>query len=87
MSRKWIKPRKRGTFQKSLGIPADKTVPLTLLKKIYNAKIGSTIMNPTKSGYKKIKITKLMKQRSALTLLIKSKPSYKDEYGYKEDER
>lgn len=53
-----------GLFHKQLGIPQGTKIPLTLLQKISDTKIGSTIKNPTQIGYRTIKITRLMKRRA-----------------------
>jgi len=46
-----------------LNIPDRKKIPKTLLKRLKNAKIGSTIKNPTKTGKQRIKVTKKLKQK------------------------
>ena len=70
--RLWI-PRnmKRGALSRQLGIPERDRIPVTLLKKIKNAEIGETITNPTKTGKRKIKVTKKLKKRASLALTLK----------------
>jgi len=70
--RLWI-PRnmKRGALSKQLGIPEKDKIPVTLLKKIKNAEIGETITNPTKTGKKKIKVTRKLKKRATLALTLR----------------
>ena len=54
---------KRVALHKQMGIPMDKKIPVTLLRKIKNTKLGKTIKNPTKTGRKKYKVTRLLKER------------------------
>jgi len=70
--RKWI-PRnmKKGALSRQLGIPEKENIPVTLLKKIKNAKVGSTITNPTKTGKRKIKVTRKLKRRAVIALTLK----------------
>lgn len=71
---KWIQkvvePKKKGRFHKQLGVPLKQKIPKTLVKKIVSAKIGKTISNPTKTGNKNIKVTKLVKQRANFVLNV-----------------
>jgi len=59
---------KKGALHKQLGIPMNKNIPVTLLAKIKHTSIGKTIKNPTKTGRKKYKITRLMKKRVQLVI-------------------
>lgn len=61
----WIQEAnfKKGALKKQLGIPETENVPLTLLKKLREAKIGSIVKNPTKIGRKFITVTTLLKRR------------------------
>lgn len=64
--KKWMQSAfgtKEGALHKQLGVPLNQKIPKTLLRKLNNAKQGSTIKNPTKTGKKKIKVTHLVKQR------------------------
>ena len=71
--RYWIQRaiKKPGALSRQLGIPIKKNIPISLLKKIRNAKIGSTITNPTKTGKRRIKVTRLLKKRAVLALTLK----------------
>jgi len=71
--RYWIQKavKKPGALSRQLGIPIKKNIPISLLKKIRNAKIGSTITNPTKTGKRRIKVTRLLKKRAVLALTLK----------------
>jgi len=71
--RYWIQSaiKKKGALSRQLGIPIQKNIPFTLLEKIRRAKIGSTITNPTKTGKRKIKVTRLLKRRAVLALTLK----------------
>lgn len=72
--RKWIqkvKPKK-GLLSKQLGIPEKEKIPMTLLNKIISAKAGQTITNPTKTGKRRIKVTRLLERRSILARNLKN---------------
>ena len=71
--RYWIQSaiKKKGALSRQLGIPIQKNIPFTLLEKIRHAKIGSTITNPTKTGKRRIKVTRLLKKRAVLALTLK----------------
>jgi len=71
--RYWIQSaiKKKGALSRELGIPIEKNIPISLLEKIRNAKIGSTITNPTKTGKRRIKVTRLLKKRAVLALTLK----------------
>jgi len=66
--KKWIQGMKmnKGALSRQLNIPLKKDIPMTLLNKIISSKPGDTIKNPTKTGKRKIKVTKLMERRSIL---------------------
>ena len=70
---KWIQKIKikPGTLHKQLQIPDNKKIPLTLLNKIIKAKAGDIIINPTKIGKKKIKVTRLLEKRAILAKNLK----------------
>lgn len=71
--RKWIRHsiKKKGGLSRQLGIPEKENIPVTLLKRVKQAKTGTTITNPTKTGKKKIRVTKKMKKRAILALTLK----------------
>ncbi len=71
--KRWIRKavKKKGGLSRQLNIPEKENIPVSLLKKIRNAKIGTTITNPTKTGKKKIKVTRKLKRRAVLALTLK----------------
>ena len=62
---------KKGALSRQLGIPIKDNIPMTLLNKIIKAKAGDTIKNPTKSGKRRIKVTRLLERRSILARTLK----------------
>jgi hypothetical protein len=68
---KALKKHKRGALHRQLGISERDKIPVTLLKRIKNAKIGDTIKNPTSKGKQSIKVTTLLKKRAVLALTLK----------------
>ena len=69
--KKWIPKLKKGALHRQLGIPQKVKIPITLLRKIKKAKIGSKIKNPTKVGKKVIKVTRLLKQRAVCAFTLR----------------
>lgn len=69
----WIQSaiKREGALSRQLGIPEEENIPVTLLRKIRDAEIGTTITNPTKKGKRKIKVTRLLKRRAVLALTLK----------------
>ena len=55
-----------GTLHKELEISKSKKIPSKLINKIVSAEIGKIITNPTTTGKKKIKVTRLLKRRVSL---------------------
>lgn len=53
-------------FRRQLGIVKRERIPITLLNRIIDADPGDTIKNPTKTGKKHIKVTKLLEHRSIM---------------------
>lgn len=74
MVKKWIQKirMKKGALHKSLGVPKDKKIPVSLLNKIIAAKPGDTITNPSKVGRKKIKVTRSLEKRANLAKNLKN---------------
>ena len=74
MAKKWMRKVaiKKGSLSRQLEIPIEANIPITLLKAIRDAKIGSTIKNPTKSGKPRIKVTRLLKKRAVLAITLKN---------------
>ena len=54
-------------FIESLGVPKETRIPNTLLNKVQNAKVGSTVKNPTKTGNRQIHVTGLLKKKVVFT--------------------
>jgi len=63
---KAVKRERRGKLHRRLGIPVSEKIPVTLLRRIKSAPIGTTIINPTKTGRKRIKVTRLLKKEAVL---------------------
>ncbi len=74
MARKFIQKIniKRGALSRQLGIPVERKIPMGLLDKIIKANPGQTIRNPTKSGKRIIKVTRLMERRAILAKNLKN---------------
>jgi len=74
MKKKWIQKavNKPGTLHRQLEIPKDKDIPMALLRKIVKAKAGQEITNPSKTGKKKIKVTRLLERRAILAINLKN---------------
>lgn len=62
---------KKGALSRQLEIPKEENIPISLLAKIKKAKIGTTITNPTKTGKRRIKVTRLLKRRAVLAHTLK----------------
>jgi hypothetical protein len=75
---KWIKgvvqPHEKGRFHRQLGIPVKQRIPKTLVKKLVRTPIGNTVRNPTKTGKRRIKVTRLVKQRANFALNVGYRP-------------
>jgi len=73
MARKFIQKaiKKPGSLSRQLGIPIEKDIPITLLRKIVKAKAGDTITNPTKQGKRRIKVTRLLERRAIFAMMLK----------------
>ena len=69
----WIQSAKlkEGTLSKQLNIPISENIPVTLLKKIKSADVGTIVKNPTKMGKQEIPVTPLLKRRVVLALTLK----------------
>ena len=68
---------KKGALSKQLKIPEKENLPRTLLNKIIAAKAGDTIKNPTKTGKRRIKVTRLLERRAILARNLKNLPRRK----------
>ncbi len=62
---------KVGSLRRMLGIPAAETIPFTWLEVIRNTEIGRRAKNPTKVGFKSVRVTRLLKQRAVAGLNLK----------------
>ena len=73
MKKKWIQKVgiKKGSLSNQLGIPEKDNISVALIDKIVSAKIGDIIVNPSKKGKKKIKVTRLLKLRTVLAKNLK----------------
>ena len=72
--KKWLQKIKikKGALSRDLNIPESKNIPIGLLKKIKHSKVGTIIVNPTKTGKEKIKVTDTLKKRANFALILKS---------------
>ena len=79
MKKKFIKKIgiKKGALSRQLRIPEEENIPMSLLNKIISAKAGQTITNPTKTGKKRIKVTRLLERRAILSRTLKKLPRRK----------
>ena len=68
---------KKGSLRRQLKIPEKDNIPITLLNRIVKAKAGDTIRNPTKSGKKIIKVTRLLERRAIFARTLKKLPRRK----------
>lgn len=55
---------RKGALHRQLDISESKHIPVGLLDNIRRTEIGKTAKNPTKTGKKNYKVTKLMKARA-----------------------
>jgi hypothetical protein len=74
MVKKWIQKAhlKKGALSHQLGIPMKENIPKSLLDKIVKAQPGDTISNPTKTGKRRIHVTRLMERRAILARTLKN---------------
>ncbi len=73
VKKKWIQKVgiKRGALSNQLGILEKDNIPVSLIEMIVSAKIGDVVINPSKKGKKKIKVTRLLKLRTVLAKNLK----------------
>ena len=71
--KRWIQSAslKEGALSRQLNIPISENIPVTLLKAIRDAEIGTIIKNPTKMGKQEIPVTPLLNRRVVLALTLK----------------
>ena len=65
---------KRVALSRQLSIPEKDNIPITLLNKIIKAKASDTIRHPTRSGKRKIKVTRLLERRAIHARNLKRLP-------------
>jgi hypothetical protein len=53
---------KMGSTRRMLGIPKGETIPFTWLEKIARTPLGKRCRNPTKIGFRSVKVTPLLKR-------------------------
>jgi len=70
---RWIQDAKikKGALSHDLGVPESKRIPITLLRAIQRADVGTTIHNPTTVGNATIMVTGRLKRRASLALTFK----------------
>ena len=73
MRSRWIQEAtsrsRRGALHRQLGIPKDRKIPTKLLNSIKRAEIGATV----KAGGKRVKVTRLIKQRAVFAANVRKK--------------
>lgn len=63
----------KGGLHSDLGIKEGKPIPVSLLRRIMSAKMGTTMNNPTNVGKPQIRITGQLKRRANFALNAKTK--------------
>lgn len=75
--KKWMQEafsyHKKCSLHRQLKIPCEVKIPITLLRKIKGTEIGLTVLNPTKTGKRRIKVTRLLKYRANLAHTARTK--------------
>ena len=71
--KQWIQKAKvkKGALSRQLRITEKEDIPMGLLNKIVSAKAGETIRNPTKTGKRRIKVTRLLERIAILARNLK----------------
>ena len=64
---------KQGALSQELGIPEEQNIPVTLLRRVKNAKAGTTVKNPTTKGKRSIRVTEEIKKQANFALNAKTK--------------
>jgi len=57
---------KPGALRSQLNVKSGQKIPKTFLNKIADAPVDTRVTNPTKTGKKSVKVTKLLKRRASL---------------------
>ncbi len=68
-----VKEGREGALSRQLGVPVEENIPVTLLERIKNASIGETVRNPTETGKRRVRVTRLLKRRAVLAHTLKTK--------------
>jgi hypothetical protein len=63
--------KKPGALRRQLGIPKDRKIPVTLMRRILDADTGNVVKNPTNVGRSKYRVTTLMQQRVNPVLTVR----------------
>jgi len=73
MTKKFIRRiiKNPGSLSRQLNIPKKENIPITLLNTIIKARAGETIKNPTNTGKRRIKVTRLLERRAILAKTLK----------------
>jgi hypothetical protein len=66
-----VSAHKKGALHRMLGIPPSMTIPFTWLEEIRKTEIGRRVQNPTKIGFRSVKVTRLLKKRAVWALNLK----------------
>lgn len=70
---RWMQNLHKGTLSRQLSIPEKENIPITLLRVIVHAPVGTVVKNPTKTGKKHYIVTDLMKKRANTAITLKTK--------------
>lgn len=65
-----VRNKNKGALHRQLGIPEKQRIPRALIETIVSSETGKVIKNPTKTGRKRIKVTRLLKRRSLFALNV-----------------
>ena len=64
--------RNKASLSTQLNINENENIPIELLNTIISTRIGTLIHNPTNSGKRVIKVTRLLKRRAVLARTLKT---------------
>jgi len=72
---KWVQGafanHKAGSLHRQLGVPYDKKIPKSFLVVIKRTTIGEVARNPTKTGKRRVTVTRLLKKRGVLAHTVR----------------
>jgi len=63
--------KKPGALRRQLGIPKDRKIPVTLMRRILDADTGDVVRNPTRVGRRRYRVTTLMQRRVNPVLTVR----------------